>query len=385
MGIKVGMVGVGAFAQCFIPLFKAHPQVDQLVLCDLDAEKLRHSVEQYNIPDTCPSLEALCQTDVDAVVIITQHWMHAPQAVQALRAGKHVYSAVPAGVTVDEIAELVNTVRATGKIYMMGETSYYYPNAIYCREQYRKGAFGRVVYAEAEYYHDWDHGLYDVARWRGGDRWLELAGGPPMHYPTHSVSMVVSVTGAHMAHVSCQGVVDQSDDGIYKADVNIWHNVFSNESALFKMSDGSAARINEFRRVGTPSCERMSMWGTQGAFELNFAGAAWATKDRVPQKLDQIMDLKGMPAPGGGMYIGVSEVHPVERLPRSFAGLPNGHWGSHQFLVDDFVMACVSGTQPPNNVWQAARYTIPGIIAHESAVRGGALLEVPDFGDAPKE
>ncbi len=85
------------------------------------------------------------------------------------------------------------------------------------------------------------------------------------------------------------------------------------------------------------------------------------------------------------MYIGVSEVHPVERLPRSFAGLPNGHWGSHQFLVDDFVMACVSGTQPPNNVWQAARYTIPGIIAHESAVRGGALLEVPDFGDAPRE
>ena len=385
MGIKVGMVGVGAFAQCFIPLFKAHPLVDQLVLCDLDAEKLRHNAEQYSIPNTCPSLEALCQTDVDAVVIITQHWMHAPQAVQALRAGKHVYSAVPAGVTVEEIAELVNTVRATGKIYMMGETSYYYPNAIYCREQYRKGAFGRVVYAEAEYYHDWDHGLYDVARWRGGDRWLELAGGPPMHYPTHSVSMVVSVTGAHMTHVSCQGVVDQSDDGIYKADVNIWHNVFSNESALFKMSDGSAARINEFRRVGTPSCERMSMWGTQGAFELNFAGAAWATKDHAPQKLDQIMDLKGVPAPGGGMYVGVSEVHPVERLPSSFAGLPNGHWGSHQFLVDDFVMACVSGIQPPNNVWQAARYTIPGIIAHESAVRGGALLEVPDFGDAPRE
>ena len=385
MGIKVGMVGVGAFAQCFIPLFKAHPQVDQVVLCDLDADKLRHNAEQYDIPNTCPSLDALCQTDVDAVVIITQHWMHAPQAVQALRAGKHVYSAVPAGVSVDEISALVDAVRDSGKIYMMGETSYYYPNVIYCREQYSKGAFGRVVYAEAEYYHDWDHGLYDVARWRGGERWLELAGGPPMHYPTHSVSMVVSVTGAHMTQVACQGVVDQSDDGIYKADVNIWHNVFSNESALFTMSDGSVARINEFRRVGTPSCERMSMWGTQGAFELNFAGAAWATKQQPPMKLDQIMELKGVPAPGGGTFVGVSEVHPVQRLPSSFAGLPNGHWGSHQFLVDDFVMACVHGVQPPNNVWQAARYTIPGIIAHESAVRGGALLEVPDFGDAPRD
>jgi hypothetical protein len=74
---------------------------------------------------------------------------------------------------------------------------------------------------------------------------------------------------------------------------------------------------------------------------------------------------------------------PVERLPRSFAGLPNAHWGSHLFLVDDFVTACVSGLQPRNNGRQAARYTIPGIIAHESAVRSGALLEAPDFGDAP--
>ena len=389
MGIKVGMVGVGAFAQCFIPLFKAHPLVDKVVLCDLDAAKLIRNAEEHGIADTSPSLDALCQTDVDAVVIITQHWMHAPQAVQALRAGKHVYSAVPAGVTIDEIAELVKTVEATGKIYMMGETSYYYPNAIYCREQFAKGAFGRVVYAEAEYYHDWDHGLYDVAKWRGGERWLELAGGPPMYYPTHSVSQIVSVTGAHMTHVSCQGVVDQADDGIYKADVNIWHNVFSNESALFRMSDGSVARINEFRRVGHPGCERMSMWGTQGSFELNAAGAAWVTKTHTTwddnshgyvKHLDEIMDVRGVPAPGGGMYTGVSSVHPVQRLPRSFIGLPNGHWGSHQFLVDDFVQACVSGVQPPNNVWRAARYTVPGIIAHESAMRGGELLEVPDFG-----
>jgi hypothetical protein len=76
-------------------------------------------------------------------------------------------------------------------------------------------------------------------------------------------------------------------------------------------------------------------------------------------------------------------VHPVERLPREFANLPSGHEGSHAFLVDDFVRACADGTTPPNNVWMAARYALPGIVAHESAVRGGELLEVPDFGDPP--
>jgi len=82
-------------------------------------------------------------------------------------------------------------------------------------------------------------------------------------------------------------------------------------------------------------------------------------------------------------HAGVSQVHDVARLPREFVGLPNGHVGSHQFLVDDFVKCCVAGELPPCNVWQAARYVLPGLIAHESALRGGELLEIPDFGDAP--
>ncbi len=397
MGIRVGMVGVGAFAQSFIPLFKAHPWVDEVILCDLDAEKLRRNAEKHGIERTCPSLDELCRTEVDAVVIITQHWLHAPQAIRALRAGKHVYSAVPTGVTVEEIVDLVRTVEETGKIYMLGETSYYYPEVIYCRQQYARGAFGHVVYGEAEYYHDWDHGLYDVAKWRGGERWLWYAGTPPMYYPTHSISAIVSVTGAHMTHVSCQGFVDRADDGIYRPEVNMWGNVFSNQSALFKMSDGSICRINEFRRVGHPGTVRLSLWGTEGSFEHNAAGAVWLTKRQEEMvRLDDLLACTGVPAQTGptaegmdrvtaadGTHLGVSRLHPVERLPKEFIGLPNGHCGSHQFLVDDFVRACVEGRTPPNNVWQAARYCIPGLIAHESAKRGGALLEIPDLGDGP--
>ena len=266
MGIKLAVVGAGAFAQSFIPLFKAHPLVGEVILADLDAGKLRSSADRHGIARTLPSLDAVCDSDVDAVAIMTQNWLHGPQAALALRAGKHVYSAVPAGITLEEIAELVKAAEASRRIYMIGETSYYYPAMIYCREQFRRGAFGRVVYAEAEYYHDWDHGLYEVMKWRGGERWLEWAGSPPMHYPTHSTSAVISVTGARMTHVSCQGIVDRHPDGIYRPEVNAWGNAFSNESALFKMSDGSAARINEFRRIGHPGCVRLSMWGTQGSF-----------------------------------------------------------------------------------------------------------------------
>ncbi|MXY49543.1 MAG: Gfo/Idh/MocA family oxidoreductase [Gemmatimonadetes bacterium] len=392
MGLQVGVVGTGAFSQSFIPLFKAHPQVERLVLCDLEEEKRTAAAARFQIRDTSPSLDALCESAVDAVCLFTQNWLHGPQAVQALEAGKHVYSAVPPGISVAEIENLVAAAGASGTVYMLGETSYYYPGVLFCREQYARGAFGRIVYGQAEYYHDWDHGLYEVARWRGGENWRETAGIPPMYYPTHSTSQIISVTGARMIRVSCQGNRDVHEDGIYED--NDWANPFSNQSALYSMSDGSVCRINEFRRVGHPGCVRMGLQGTEGGFEQTAAGASWLRKDgnRV-ESLDDLLACTGQPVPGSdpmgkvtasdGTHLGVSVAHPVERLPEAFAGLPNGHAGSHQFLVDDFVMACVNGTLPPNNAWDAARYMLPGLTAHESAIHGGALLQVPDLGDPP--
>jgi predicted dehydrogenase len=417
VGIQLGIVGVGSFAQGFIPLFNAHPLVDRVVLCDLDADKLQQNAARHKISDTCPSLDALCDNaNIDAVVILTQNWLHAPQAIQALAAGKQVYSAVPAGISLEEIRELVQTVERTGGIYMIGETSFYYPGVIYCRDRYSRGDFGRVVYAEAEYYHDFDHGLYEVYKHRGGENWREIAGGPPMHYPTHSTSQIISVTGAYMTSVSCRGFVDDHTDGLFGDEANRWNNRFSNESALFAMSDGSSCRINEFRRIGHPGAVRMSLFGTEGSFEQSAAGAVWVTRDRdatlnlddelassgvrvaaPPEEEDPVSSPPISDAPPGmdfvtaadGTHLGVSSLHDVGRLPPEFLGLPNGHSGSHQFLVDDFVRACADDDkQPPNNVWPnnvwaAARYTIPGIVAHESAEREGELLDVPDFGPAP--
>ncbi len=381
--IRVGVVGAGQFGGSFIPLFKAHPLVDEVVLCDQVREKRDAAAAKFGIARTSPSLDALLEEDVDAVAIITQPWLHGPQSLQALRAGKHVYAAVPMARSLEEVEALVRAVEETGLVYMTGETSYYYPCAIYCRNRFRAGDFGDVVYGEGEYYHDWDHGLYTVNQQRGGERWAEHGGAPPMYYPTHSTSMIVSVTGAHATHVSCSGFVDGADDGVYGEAANAYGNVFSNQTALFRMSDGSTARINEFRRIGHPGTVRMTLFGTRGSLEQNFAGSVWLTKDRkAVERLDETLAVGGVKN-AGDEFVGVSRVHDIERLPREFAGLPNGHLGSHQFLVDDFVRACVSGTQPPNDVWQAARYLVPGLIADESARQAGVLLPIPDLGSGP--
>ena len=96
-------------------------------------------------------------------------------------------------------------------------------------------------------------------------------------------------------------------------------------------------------------------------------------------------DLSAAAAAGGGLgaeaFTLASRVHRLDLLPTEYAGLPNGHEGSHQFLIHEFVTACVDRVHPPNDVWQAARYLLPGLVAHESALKGGVLMEVPDFGD----
>ena len=80
---------------------------------------------------------------------------------------------------------------------------------------------------------------------------------------------------------------------------------------------------------------------------------------------------------------GHAAVHDTSRLPDAFGGVPTGHEGSHHFLVDGLARAVETSTRPPINARTAARFTVPGIIAHQSALRGGARRRVPDFGDAP--
>ncbi len=397
MGLTIGVCGAGQFAASFIPLFQAHPLVDEVCLAEILPERRAAQATRFGIARTFASLDELCRSDVDAIALFTQRWTHGQQAIAALGAGKHVYSAVPAAVTLEELATLIEAVTATGLTYMLGETSYYYPATVYCRRRFAEGDFGRFVYGEGEYLHDMSHGFYEAYQHSGGADWKATASFPPMLYPSHSVSMILSVTGTRLTDVSCLGYVDDHDDSVFRADVSRWGNTFSNETALFRTSDGGSCRINEFRRVGLSggTSVRMSLYGTAGSYEEQTNARVWNTLD--PREQTDLRDLlrcrPGKPdaagwrevheALRGDFFAGVAAVHDVGRLPREFVGLPNGHEGSHQFLVDDFVTACSHGTLPPNHVWDAARYCAPGIVAHDSARRDGERLAIPDFGGPP--
>jgi predicted dehydrogenase len=387
MGISLGLVGLGDFGSAFADLFMSHPLVDRIALCDREPERVRRFSDKpswqakLNPNDLYPSLDAICESDLDALVIITQHWLHAPQAVQAMEAGKHVYSAVPV-ISIpdaDEILEwcdrLVRTVETTGLHYMLGETTYYRPEAMYCRKRAAAGDFGHFVYAEGEYLHDVDAhcNLREVRQHRlasgAGAEWLAIEEGyrargiknGPMHYPTHSTSGPISVMAAHPVSVVAWGYENRANDP-YFAD-----SAFSNETALFYMSNGATMRICEYRDIGHPEREIFRVYGTEGCFE----NGTWTDRyTTTPLTVDDMREP--LPEDVAAAF---------ERATgASFYG---GHGGSHAYLVHEFVDAIAHDRVPAINVWESVRYMAAGAMAHKSALRGGERLDMPDWGDAP--
>jgi hypothetical protein len=226
-----------------------------------------------------------------------------------------------------------------------------------------------------------DLGFYQAYQFSGGENWKVTASYPPMMYPTHAIGGVLSVLDAYAVSVSCLGVRDESGDGVFDRSVSMFDNDISNATALFELSDGAVMRTNEMRRVGYPSHIRESRYryfGTDASFEQLAVTSVWQDKQTVT---DVSALLAPQPAPGAPGS-GYAPVHEEERrrLPGAYAGLGTGHEGSHHFLADDFVRAVSTGGLPPVNAWVAARYTLPGIIAHQSARQGGQRLTVPDLG-----
>ena len=381
MGVRIGIVGVGSFGSEFVRLFRDHPRVSRVALCDIEADRLGRAAAAFGIAETYDSLEAVCRADLDAIAIFTQPWLHAPQAIQALEAGKHVYSAVPiisldsGDEMIDWCDRLIDACRRTGRHYMMGETSYYRPQSMYCRRRAAEGAFGHFVLAEGEYFHDIDEptcSLRRVAERRWGPQWTpRKSGGVPMHYPTHSIGGLLSVLGARLTEVSAVGLHVPGDDW-FRADTESG-NRFGNETALFRCSNGAAVRIAEYRRIGHPGREAFQLFGTEGCFRDGADGCHWLTRAvATPLTIEEMRD----PLP--------PEVHAAfGQGSDGDSGVYGGHGGSHAYLVHEFVESVAAGRTPAINAWEAARYFAPGIMAHKSALRDGELLKIPDWGDPP--
>lgn len=397
--IVVAVIGCGQFAKGFVPLFKAHPFVEKVYVCDLIAEKAKNYATAFNVEIIDTYEQALANKNITCIANFTQRHIHGDIVMRALKAGKHVYSAVPMASAVEECQEIVRLVKETGLTYMMGETCYYYPCAMFCRETYADGKFGDFTYGASQYYHHIDSISYGKRPGEGGM--------PPLLYPTHSTGMILSAVNSYAKKVVCFGYKNKTKDGRFEIGMNPWDNEFSNQYVLMELANGGTARVTEARTFGwcKPSSYISALYGTKGGYEFSNAQhilvqSAWENgKEKV--KLSDVSDyvntdgmvankhnpdFKEMVANGEwqGSYVAAVQQKEMQRLPKAFETEPNGHMATHKLLVDDFCKAVYNRKIPALNAWTAARYTIPGLVAIESAKQGGMPLPVPDCGEPPR-
>ncbi len=364
MGISIGVVGAGQFSRSFIPLFQAHPDVSEVRLTEIMPDRLKAEAERHGIEKTYATVDELYASDVDAIAIFTQRWTHGPLVVQARsRRASTCIPPCPMAISVEEIAAIIEAVRETGLTYMMGETSYYNPATVYAAQQDR----GRARSAgsstpRATTSTTWTSASTTRTSTAAASSGRRPRAIPPMLYPTHSVGGVLGAIGGHAVSVSCIGVQDERGDGVFDREVSMFGNDFSNATALFELAGGGSMRTNEFRRVGYPSHireRRFRYFGTEGRFEqiatvtrcgrTKRASPTCPRSWRPPPSMDlDDPSLDGHRAALRDAFVSGLRARARRRPPRrtSARACPNGHEGSHHFLVDDFVTAVVDRHPP---------------------------------------
>ncbi len=339
--VRVGIVGYGVcrFGAAFG--FQDHPNVEIVAVSDLIPARRKGLMEACRCAKSYESLEVLVKDpQIEAVFVATDAPSHARHCMEVLNHGKHVMSAVPAVFgSLEQAERLLETVQKTGRKYMMAETSCYRENCCAMRQIYRAGGFGRLVYSEGEYYHYGPTPLASFKEWRTGM--------PPLWYPTHSTAYYVGVTGKRFTSVSCLGF--NAGYAAYQPGANKYDNPFTDEVALFQTSEGGSSRMLMCKGVHGAIVETGRVFGEKG----------W-------------MD--------GMSYQGVMKELPDLARPPLPPGMPaGGHGGSHGPLTNEFITAILEDREPLVNVYEALAMTVPGIVAHQSALKDGETLKVPQY------
>lgn len=350
--VRIGVVG-GRFGLAFH--WHEHPNCIVEAVSDLLPDRLAQLQGRYECAKGYPSLETLVlDPNIDAVALFTPAPDHARHTKLCFEHGKHVISACPACMTLEEAAELAELKQRTGLKYMSAETSYYRWETITARRLYRQGAFGEMVYCEGEYYHP-RIGYHDddLSVYKGERTWRYAF--PPMLYPTHSTAFLTGVTGERMVSVSAIGL-RETEDAAYRD--NAYGNPFTNGMAMCRTDQGHPFRFNVAWNIFSHG-ERATWFGDKAALY--------------------------MPGHGGQPFAAKFERETLTQAPDYYHELPEkmrydrGHGASHPFITHEFVMACVEDREPEIDVYTALAFCVPGIVAHQSCFKDGETLPVPVF------
>lgn len=353
--IKVGVIGVGrgsSFARA------AHLVNMKLVaICDKWEEKLAQVGNELEVA-TYTDYEKFLEHDMDAVILANYFNEHAPFAVQALKAGKHVMSETSACFTLGQGVELIETVEKTGRIYMFAEN---YPYMLFNQEMrkiYQSGKVGTFMYGEGEYVHPMNADCRNEIscgkyHWRN---WI-----PATYYCTHAMAPIMFITDTMPTQVNGFVMPYADDDPVWQRSVRI------NDAAsviMVKMDNGAYAKLLQVSLRGHGIWVRIH--SSRGQME----NLRWGDRDMVKLIREQYHEKKTTP---------VEQIYKPEFPAYAQAAASAGHGGGDFFMDYHFAQAIRKNEQPYWNVYRGVAASIVGIQAYRSALKNSCAVEIPDL------
>ncbi len=366
--IRIGIVG-GRFGATF--QWHLHPNCKVTAVCDIRPDRLATLQKVYQCENGYDNFDSFLKDgQMDAVGVFTPAPLHKDQAVAAMKAGKHVISAVPMGMSLEELEAVIEATRETGMTYMMAETSRFRASTMHAVQLREQGTFGTIFYSEAEYHHEGLIKLFSDEK--GQPTWRR--GLPPMLYPTHSTGLIVPVTGERLTEVYAIGWGDGHD----VLRVNDYNNPFWNTNGFFKTSGGHSCRISICWHIAAGGADRGQFYGDRMSYIMQRPDQSDTVVYRIRQGHDVVIDSDGYPE--GDAKRDIYELPDYSLQMPEPLRIRSGHGGSHTQITHEFISSLVDGRKPIVDVYEAAAYTAPGIVAHQSALRGGETMKIPDFG-----
>lgn len=280
--VSVALLGAGAQGQVLLDAMMRIPGLRFRAVCDIWKEynqkravntlrKFKFEVNGYE--DYREMLDK--EKDLDAVVIATPDFWHAPHAVDCLRAGKHVYCEKEMSNTLDGARSMVLAARETGKLLQIGHQRRSHPRYRHCHEKLLGEAklLGRIVTVNGQWNRavapdlGWperyaippdrlkQYGFKSMDQFRNWRWYKGLGGGPIVDLGSHQIDIYNWFLGTNPSYVLASGGLDYHDPKTHE-----WYDTVM---AVYEY-ETEAGTVRAYYQTQTTN-------GSQGYFE-NFMG-----------------------------------------------------------------------------------------------------------------
>lgn len=188
------VVGIGDISGNHLSAIADNPAIDLVAVCDVLPARAAAAGQRWGVPSFTDHLTMLAETRPDVVHITLPHYLHAPVAIDALRAGSHVLTEKPLAHTVAAGRELADAARASDRKLAVCFQNRYNPTSRALHDAVQSGRFGEIRGVRATTF--WSRGAayYAAAPWRG--TWAEAGGGTLINQVIHTIDLLCWMLGA---------------------------------------------------------------------------------------------------------------------------------------------------------------------------------------------